>query len=94
MKKFAKENAQSIKSVELVGRECLDKIFLVKSDKWETPHKIALSWHFSYVFFKDLTTGEESFTPYNYNKYIGSVRKCFDVIDYTVYHIERKKQAA
>ena len=94
MKRFAKENAQSIKSVELVGRECFDKIFLVKSDKWETPHKIALSWHFSNIFFTDLTSGEESFTPYNYNKCIGSVRKCFDVIDNTVYHIERKKQAA
>ena len=93
MKRFSKENALSIKSVELVGMECVDKIFLVKSDKWETPHKIALSWHFSRVFFTDLTSGEESFTPYNYNKCIGSVRKCFDVIDNTVNNIE-KRQAA
>ena len=86
MKKFTRENAFIIKSIQRVEKKSGYMKFIVESDKWETPHIVELIawkspyWRYNLMLMKDITIGKEKRTHTPYNE-LATLKDCFDYID-------------
>lgn len=99
MKKFTRENAFIIKSIQRVEKKSGYMKFIVESDKWETPHIVELIawkspyWRYNLMLMKDITIGKEKKTQDPYYE-TSTLEACFNIIDALSYVFEKEKQAA
>lgn len=86
MKKFTRENAFIIKSIQRVEKKSGYMKFIVESDKWETPHVVELIarenpyWRYRLMTMKDITIGKEKKTQDPYYETF-TLKACFNIID-------------
>lgn len=86
MKKFTRENAFIIKSIQRVEKKSGYMKFIVESDKWETPHIVELIawkspyWRYNLMLMKDITIGKEKRTLNPYYE-LATLKDCFGHID-------------
>lgn len=86
MKKFTRENAFIIKSIQRVEKKSGYMKFIVESDKWETPHVVELIawkspyWNYNLMLMKDITIGKEKRTHNPYCE-LATLKDCFGHID-------------
>lgn len=100
MKKFTRENAFIIKSIQRVEKKSGYMKFIVESDKWETPHVVELIawkspyWSYNLMLMKDITIGKEKKVQDPYSLATATLKDCFDYIDALSDVFEKEKQAA
>ena len=86
MKKFTRENAFIIKSIQRVEKKSGYMKFIVESDKWETPHIVELIawkspyWRYNLMLMKDITIGKEKKVQNPYCE-LATLSECFNYID-------------
>lgn len=100
MKKFTRENAFIIKSIQRVEKKSGYMKFIVESDKWETPHIVeliaykGLYWRYRFMIMKDITIGKEKKVQDSYSFATATLKDCFNYIDAVSAVFENEKQAA
>lgn len=98
MKKFTKENAFIIKSIQRVEKKSGYMKFIVESDKWETPHVVELIawkspyWNYNLMLMKDITIGKEKKVQNPYSLATATLKDCFNYIDALSDVFEKQRQ--